>query len=121
MTMINTLGNAELIIHHTNHIDIYAITSEQLELLRHNASSEWRGHIQTALSILTTSIINMMALGFDLNSASFRMNIGLAVLSLSAGALFTKFYLSEKRKQEDKLRKILNQPIQTMHPEAEKL
>ena len=63
-------------------IELYAVTSEQLEILMQNPAAEWKGHIQTALSILITSIINMMAMGFDMSNASFRMNIGVGILSL---------------------------------------
>ena len=119
--MISTLGNAEIVIHHPSRVDTYAVTSEQLELLAQNSSSEWKGHIQTALSVLTTSIINIMALGYDLSSASFRMNVGIGFLSLTATVISVKFYLSEKRKQDEKLRKILSQPVQELRADIEEL
>ena len=119
--MISVLGNSELIIHHSSYINIYAVTSEQLELLKQNTSSEWKGYIQTAISVLTTTIINIMAIGFDVNNASFRMNIGLGFFSLLAAAISTKFYIAAKQKQEDKVKKILSQPVQKLKTEEGEL
>ena len=119
--MFSTLGSSEYIIHHPSQIDIYAATSEQLEMLMLNRSSEWKGHVQTALSILITSIINMMALGYDMNNASFRMNIGIGLLSLAVGLIAIKFYLLEKHKSEERLAKILSQPVQKLKVHEEEL
>ena len=102
-------------------IKIYDVTSEQLELLMQNPAAEWKGHIQTALSILITSIINMMAIGFDMSNASFRMNIGVGVLSLVGFTIALKFYFSEKRNSNNRLLKILSQPIQRLKADEQAL
>ena len=119
--MFSTLGSSEYIIHHPSQIDIYAATNEQLEMLMLNRSSEWKGHIQTALSILITSIINMMALGYDMSNASFRMNLGIGMLSFVAGLIAIKFYVLEKRRSEERLAKILSQPVQRLEAHEEEL
>ena len=119
--MFSTLGSSEYVIHHPNQVELYAVTSEQLEILMQNPAAEWKGHIQTALSILITSIINMMAIGFDMSNASFRMNIGIGVLSLLGFAIALKFYFSEKHNSNNRLHKILNQPVQRLKADEQAL
>ena len=102
-------------------IETYDVTSEQLEILMQNPAAEWKGHIQTALSILITSIINMMAIGFDMGNASFRMNIGVGVLSLVGFSIALKFYFSEKCNSNNRLQKILKQPVQRLKPDEQVL
>ena len=102
-------------------IETYDVTIEQLEILMQNPAAEWKGHIQTALSILITSIINMMAIGFDMGNASFRMNIGVGVLSLVGFSIALKFYFSEKCNSNNRLQKILKQPVQRLKPDEQVL
>ena len=102
-------------------IELYDVTTEQLEILMQNPAAEWKGHIQTALFILITSIINMMAIGFDMSNASFRMNIGVSVLSLVGFTIALKFYFSEKHNSNNRLQKILTQPVQKFQPDEQAL
>ena len=102
-------------------IETYDVTSEQLEILMQNPAAEWKGHIQTALSILITSIINIMAIGFDMSNASLRINVGVGVLSLVGFSIALKFYFSAKRNSNNRLHKILSQPIQRLKADEQAL
>ena len=115
MIITNTLGNSDYIIHHPNKVDLYAVTREQLELLSLGATSEWKGYFQNALSIFMTCIINILALGFDVGSKSFSLNVGLGIFAI----LICIFSFCMKSKDENKhstrLNEILSQPVQKIN------
>ena len=108
-----TLGNSEYLIHHPNQVEVYAVTREQLELLSKGAESDWKGRWQNAFSILITCLINIIALGWDTESASFRLNLGIGAIALALGFICLVFYLWDKWKQRSRLNEILKQPIQS--------
>lgn len=102
-------------------IDVYAVTKEQLELLAQGGDSEWKGRWQSAFSIVITCLINMIALGWDKESASFRLNFAIGIIGAAVGALCLGFFLWDKWKQHSRLRAILAQPVQRAKDSEEML
>ena len=116
-----TLGNSEYIIHHTNQVEVYGVTREQLELISRGAESDWKSRWQNSFSILLTCLINIIALGWDMRSSSFRLNIGIGVISLLLGVMSLIFYVLDEKRQRSRLKDILKQPIQNVSLRGEKL
>ena len=115
----STLGSADYIIHHPNSVDIYSVTREQLELLLASSASEWKSYFQNALSVILTCLINILALGFDATSTSFRLNIGLGILSGIICTLCFFMKCRDENKQTTRLNEILAQPVQELNAHEE--
>ena len=116
-----TLENSEYIIHHPNQVEVYGVTREQLELISRGAESDWKSRWQNSVSILLTCLINIIALGWDMRSSSFRLNIGIGVISLLLGVMSLIFYVFDEKRQRSRLKDILKQPIQNVSLRWEKL
>lgn len=102
-----TLGNSDYLIHHPSQVELYAVTREQLALLSKGSESDWKGRWQNAFSIFIICLINIIALGWNTESASFRLNFAIGI-----GVICLIFYICDKLKQRSRLNEILKQPIQ---------
>ena len=107
--------------YHPSKVDVYAVTREQLELVSQGHASDWTGYFQNALSVMLTCAINILALGWHPETASFSLNAGLGMLSLSAGAVSLYMAYREGHKRERRLAEILMQPVQGMKATEEQL
>lgn len=114
---LTVLGGSDYNIHHPNKVELYEITREQLELLARSGESDWKSKWQSALSILMTCLINIMALGWDTGSASFRLNLGIGLIALIVGIIFLVLYCRDRRKQNTMINEILQMPVQTKREE----
>mgnify|MGYP003571398912 CR=1 FL=1 len=110
--IFSTLGNSDYLIHHPSQVELYAVTREQLELLSKGSESDWKGRWQNAFSIFITCLINIIALGWNTESASFRLNFAIGIIALGIGVICLIFYICDKLKQRSRLNEILKQPIQ---------
>ena len=111
--IFSSLGDSKYVIHHPSQVEVYAVTREQLELLSKGGESDWKGRWQNAFSILITCLINIIALGWDMDSVSFRLNFAIGIIALVLGTICLLFYLWDKWKQRSRLKEILKQPIQS--------
>ena len=109
---LTVLGGSDYNIHHPNKVDVYGITREQLYLLARSGESDWKGKWQSAFSILMTCLINIMALGWDTGSASFRLNLGIGLIALVIGIVFFVLHYRDRRKQNTMINEILQMPVQ---------
>ena len=116
-----TLGNTDYIIHHPSKVDVYAVTREQLELISQTQENEWKGYFQNALSVMLTSVINVLALGWKPDAATFSLNFGLGVLALVVAAISILMMYREGHKRDARLTEILKQPVQSLRVEEEAL
>lgn len=110
--IFTTLGNSEYIIHHPSEVELFAVTREQLELIALEAESKWKARWQNAFSIMVTCLINTIAIGWDINSASFRMNVGIGTVALIFGVVSLVKYQRDMKHHRRRVDDILNQPVQ---------
>lgn len=119
--IITALGNSEYVIHHPSEVEVYAVTPEQLELLYRGAESDWKPRWQNSFSILLTCLINIIASGWNMESASFRLNLGIGLITLLLGGISLYFYVKDMRRHKSRLEEILKQPVQTVSTRGERL
>lgn len=119
--IFTSLGNSEYLIHHPSQVELFSVTREQLELLANGTSSNWEGKYYTAFSVFMTCLINILALGWNLDNASFRLNLGISIISFALGIFFYIKFKADKKRQNQRLNDILNQPLQKLDFDEEPL
>ena len=110
--MFSSLGESEYAIHHPSKIDVYTVTKEQLEIISKGGESDWKGRWQSAFSIVITCLINIIALGWNKDSVSFRLNLAIGSVGGVIGLFCLSFFLWDKWKQRSRIQEILSQPLQ---------